>query len=125
MNEAQRILDPDLPMEHLFKAPFAPEWFTKEKLAAVMKEGGFRDVRVEKRMVHYADESKEELVDGMYGMLPMQILMEGWEVEKKEKFRGVLEEVVGRRAKVVERDGMKLLGLETEAWVGVGRKVEE
>ena len=117
INEAQRLFDPKLPK---FRVPIADEWFTQEKLVETMEEGGFQDVRSHSTTVHYAFETMGEVVAGLINLLPK--LMESLDDEKKKEFRGVLEGVVGKHAKEVERGGKKLVGLEMEAWIGTGRK---
>jgi hypothetical protein len=117
VNEAQRLFDPTLPK---FRVPIADEWFTQEKLVDTMEKGGFQDVRSQFMTVHYAFETMGEVVDGLINLLPK--LMESLDDEDKVEFRGVLEGVVEKHAKEVERGGKKLVGLEMEAWVGIGRK---
>lgn len=115
--EVQRVVGPGREV----RAPTLEEWMRRGKLEGVMGEGGFGEVRMERKEVFMGWETEGAMVGGLVDLF-LGLVGEEWSVEEKGRLREVTEGVVReqRGRLVVEEEGR--LGVRMGAWIAVVRK---
>lgn len=116
------------PESTIMPFPIAEEWYQAEHLKKTLEAAGFKDVEVSEKSVWFAKKSVEEL--GMWLYMMWANFAVGFSEEEKVEVGKLLRARVGKEAKKISRlvDGdleareEELVGLQSVALVGVGRK---
>ncbi|KAF4464238.1 methyltransferase type 11 [Fusarium albosuccineum] len=87
IHPAQAIVRPDDPP---YKVPISEVWFDAGHVEECLREGGFQQVSLSSRTVHYGAASVPELVDLLLNSFRM--LWKNWPEEDQKKFRDVARE---------------------------------
>jgi len=102
-------------------APTLMEWTRREKLEGVMREGGFGEVRVERKEVLMGHKTEEALVVGLLDLF-LGLVGEEWSREEKGRMREVTEGVLRSEGeRFLVREGARI-GVSMVAWIAVARK---
>jgi len=102
-------------------APTLMEWTRRGKLEGVMREGGFGEVRVERKEVLMGHKTEEALVVGLVDLF-LGLVREEWSGEEKGRIREVTEGVLRSEGeRFLVREGARI-GVSMVAWIAVARK---
>jgi ubiquinone/menaquinone biosynthesis C-methylase UbiE len=112
--------------EPLFRPPVDEKWFRAETMEDVLKDAGFRDVKVLTNTVHVAGKDVKDLCGHI--LMLMSRYREKWDGEQQAAFEKQLHYAVEKVAVPIERSnaegrGMEqLIGIPMVALVGIARK---
>ncbi|CAI4214150.1 unnamed protein product [Parascedosporium putredinis] len=118
IHPAQRLIRPCDPV---FKLPISAAWFQPDFVEEVMRRGGFGDVEMAERTVHYGAPDEEDLTQML--ILSFQMLYHDWPEHEKKKFVKTVGNLV-RKTSVpyTMPDGRDGMGIPMRAIVAVCRK---
>lgn len=115
--EVQKVLGPGREV----RMPTLEKWMRRETLEGVMGEGGFGEVRMERKEVLMGWETEGAMVEGLVGLF-LGAVGEEWSVEEKGRLKEVMEGVVReQKGRLLVEEGGRV-GFRMKAWIAVARK---
>ncbi|KAF5004142.1 hypothetical protein FDECE_9356 [Fusarium decemcellulare] len=118
IHPAQAIVRPDEP---LYKLPIPESWFDSGHVEECLRDGGFQQVSISSRTVHYGSASVPKLVDLLSNSFKM--LWEKWPEEDQKKFRDAARERIEAVShSYIMNDGNVGVGIPMSAIVAVCEK---
>ncbi|RMJ14387.1 hypothetical protein BHE90_001661 [Fusarium euwallaceae] len=118
IHPAQSVVRPDDPP---FKLPIPEKWFDSAQVEKCLRDGGFENVTVSEKLVHYGASSAEGLMDLILNSFKM--LWNGWSEEDQNSFRrAVREKIDESSSSYTMNDGSQGVGVPMTAIVAVCQK---
>jgi ubiquinone/menaquinone biosynthesis C-methylase UbiE len=125
LQAAQKVVTPGAP---LFRVPIPEVWWQASHLKETLENGGFANVDVHEKIVHYAFESKSQLCDALVVLLGYIAtdLTEQQKADIKEHLMDEVEKIMVKTERVMTGDmegrTEELVALEMVSFVGVAKK---
>ncbi|KAJ3540357.1 hypothetical protein NM208_g5106 [Fusarium decemcellulare] len=118
IHPAQAIVRPNDPA---YKLPISEVWFDPSHVEECLRDGGFQQVSISSRTVHYGAASVPELVDLLLNSLKM--LWGNWPEEDQKKLRDAArEQIEAVSSSYIMNDGNVGVGIPISAIVAVCEK---
>jgi ubiquinone/menaquinone biosynthesis C-methylase UbiE len=119
IQQAQKTVKPE---STPFQVPINQLWFTSEHLEGILREGGFKDIKIHNKEVHYGlGNDAKRVCQLLEAFLPP--LTVGWTEEEKGALKEELEKVAKGAVQAFDRPDMQgLVGLPMTAIVAIARK---